>query len=208
VRGASVRRQTGTHIFTAAVQRGVPWTGFGRERGRAADMSGCTRAGAVFLSRLVRRGKVKPPEEHPAAAWGGRGGTWVAPDSPQHHCPLPRHAGLQPVQCSGWHLLPLSHGWLKFCFLERVCLFFPFLLLCLFLLSWLCKKKNNKPPQSNNNNVRCSEDCPNEPGSMQPGLIFNLDLLHLDCGPEFPIRKAASSLACMGTDSERYRAFP
>jgi len=73
-----------------------------------------------------------------------RGGTWVAPDSPQHHCPLPRHAGLQPVQCSGWHLLPLSHGWLKFCFLERVCLFFPFLLLCLFLLSWLCKKKKQQ----------------------------------------------------------------
>lgn len=39
-------------------------------------------------------------------------------------------------------------------------------------------------------------------------FFFNLDLLNFDCDPEFPIRKAASSLACTGSDAEGYRASP
>lgn len=42
---------------------------------------------------------------------------------------------------------------------------------------------------------------------MQLGLVFNLDLLHFVCHPEFPIPKAASSLACTGSDPEWYWMF-
>lgn len=74
---------------------------------------------------------------------------------------------------------------------------FPFLL------------KNKTKKTSNNNNVRCSQNCQNEwKCTAGFNIFFNLDLLNFDCDPEFLIRKAASSLACAGSDAEGYRASP